>query len=143
MHPESSISLSNETAPYRWSLLRLQIVFRDPESVQFPGRTNQRHFRFHKNLATDGETFAAGAGRRGVGRRRAAAASGTATCLQGDAQRDANADDPAARFHSKNINTSPWLQKYLSAEYRGRRFDGLLCNGRMQASGDGSRARDQ
>ena len=44
MHPESSISLSNETAAYRWSLLRLPVVLRHPESLQFSRRTDQCDF---------------------------------------------------------------------------------------------------
>src|SRR5437016_12848992 len=105
MHPESSISLSNETAPYRRPLLRLPIVFRDPESVQFPGRTDQRHFRFHKNFAPDGETFAAEPGRRGLVRSHAAAAGGMATCLQEDAKEDPTPDNPTPGFNTKNITT--------------------------------------
>ena len=101
MHPESSISLFNETAPYRRPLLRLPIVFRYPESLQFPRRTNQRDFRLYKNAAANAEALAAWPGRSRMGRRSAAEASGTATRVQGDAQRNAQAHDPAARVHSQ------------------------------------------
>src|SRR5437667_12390582 len=99
MHPESSISLSNETAAHRWSLLRLPIVFRHPESLEFPRRTDQRHFRFYKNAAINGETFATGTGRSGMGRRPAPEASRAAACLQRNAQRNAQTDGPAARVY--------------------------------------------
>src|SRR6059036_3795321 len=101
MHSESSVSLYNETAAHRWSLLRLSVVFRYPESLQFPRRTDERDFRLHQNSAVNAETFAARVRRSGLGRRRAPEASGTTTDLQGDAQRDAEAHDPAARLHSE------------------------------------------
>src|SRR5712664_3589732 len=101
MHPESSVSLSNETAAHRWSLLCLPLVFRYPESLQFPGRTDQRHFRLYQNAAANAETFATRVRRSRLGRRRAAEASGTATRVQGDAKRDAEADDSAARVYPK------------------------------------------
>ena len=101
MHPESSISLSNETAAHRRSLLRLSVVFRHTESLQFPRRTDQRDFRLYENAATNAETLATWLRRSGMGRRRAAEAGGTATRVQGDAQRNAQAHDPTARVHSE------------------------------------------
>ena len=59
MHPESSISLSNEAAAYRRPLLRLPLVFRHPEFVEFPRGANQRDFRLHENAAANVEAFAA------------------------------------------------------------------------------------
>ena len=61
-HPASCIQnpalACNETAADRRSLLRLPVVFRHPESLEFPRRTDQRHFRFYENAAVNGETFA-------------------------------------------------------------------------------------
>src|SRR6266566_7876713 len=116
MHPESSISLSNETAAYRWSLLRLPIVFRHSESLQFPRRTDQRHFRLYENAAANAETFATRFRRSCMGRRRAAEASGAPTSVQRDAQRDAQAHDPAARFHSAT-HTLARFSKHFSPRY--------------------------
>src|SRR5213082_1456919 len=74
-------SLFHETAFDRRTLLRLPLIFRDPEPEQLARRTNQRHFRFHQNAAADAETFAA-ATRGGVlGRRFAAAPGGIAARL--------------------------------------------------------------
>src|SRR5215471_3613427 len=101
MHSESSIGLYDETVAYRWSLLRLSLVFRHPESVQFEGRTDQRNFRFHKNVAPDDQASATGLRRSVLGRRDARAPSKAAACLQGDAQRNAQANGSAARFYPK------------------------------------------
>src|SRR5262249_12293400 len=61
-HPASCIQnpviACDETAADRRSLLRLQVVFCHPESLKFPRRTDQRHFRVYKNIAVNGETFA-------------------------------------------------------------------------------------
>src|SRR5438093_1421796 len=61
-HPASCIQnpalACNETAAYRRSLLRLPLIFRYSESIEFPGRTDQCHLRFHEDAAVDGETFA-------------------------------------------------------------------------------------
>src|SRR4029077_3936542 len=99
MQSQSTIRLANETAAHRWSLLCLPLVFCYPESLQFQGRTDQRHFRLYQNAAANAETFATRVRRSRLGRRRDAEASGPATRLQGDAQRDAQAHDPAARVY--------------------------------------------
>src|SRR5262249_52317053 len=61
-HPASCIQNPvldcNETAVDRRSLLRLPVLFRHTESLEFSRRTDQRHFRFYKNAAINGETFA-------------------------------------------------------------------------------------
>src|SRR6266446_7769615 len=116
MHPESSISLSNETAPYRRSLLRLSFVFRDPESVELERRTNERNFRVYKNAAADGQTLATGVRRSRMGRRCAAEASEIAARIQGDAQRDAEANDPATRLYPKT-HALAGFSKYLPPGY--------------------------
>src|SRR6266567_1694401 len=110
---------SNETAACRWSLLRLSLIFRYSESLEFEGGTNERNFWIYKNLAADGQTFAAGVRRSGMGRRRAAETSGTAARLQRDAQRDAEANGPAARLYPKTHSLAGF-SKYLSPGYRGR-----------------------
>src|SRR6266702_7746371 len=119
MHPESSISLSNEAAPHRWSLLRLPFVFRYPDSLQFARRTDQRDFRLYENAPANAETFATRFRRSRMGRRRAAEASGIATRVQGDAQRDAQAHDSAARVYPET-HTLAGLSKYFPPGYRGR-----------------------
>src|SRR6266516_5472333 len=133
MQSQSTIRLANETAAHRWSLLCVPLVFRYPESLQFPGRTDQRDFRLYQNAAANAETFATRVRRSGLGRRRAAEASGTATRVQGDAKRDAEADDSAARVYPET-HTVAGISKYFPARYRGRRSDVLLCHSRVQAS---------
>src|SRR5205085_1525598 len=65
----------------RRALLRLSLIFRDPEPEQLARRTNQCDFRFHQNAEADAETFAA-ATRGGVlGRRLTAAPGGIAARL--------------------------------------------------------------
>ena len=76
MHPESSISLSNEIAAYRRSLLRLPLVFRYPESFELPRRTDERDLWLYENSAANAETFAARLRRSRLGPWRAAEASG-------------------------------------------------------------------
>src|SRR5439155_1436767 len=120
-HPASCIqnpasAFPNETVAYRWSLLRLPIVFRHSESLQFPRRTDQRHFRLYENAAANAETFATRFRRSCMGRRRAAETSGAPTGVQGDAQRDAQAHDPAARFHSAT-HTLARFSKHFSPRY--------------------------
>src|ERR1700730_12006838 len=131
-----------ETAFDRRTLLCLPVVLRHPEPLQFPGRTDQRHFWIHQNPAVDDQTSAAGTGRRLLGRGSPAKASRVATRLQGNAEGNAAADGAAARFHSK-IDAVARVQEYFAAEHRGRRPDGLLRDGRLQAARHGSRARDQ
>src|SRR5262245_1225780 len=62
-HPASCIqnpalACNEKTAFDRRSLLRLPVVFRHPESLEFPRGTDQRHFRFYENATVNGETFA-------------------------------------------------------------------------------------
>src|SRR6185369_423011 len=61
-HPASCIQnpvlACNETAVDRRSLLRLPVIFRHPESLKFPGRTDQCHFWFHENATANDQAFA-------------------------------------------------------------------------------------
>src|SRR2546430_5606648 len=118
MHSESSTSLSNEIAAYRRSLLCLPVVFRYPESIQFARRTDERDFWLHENVAANGETFATGVRRSGLGRRRAAETGGAAASVQGDAQRDAQAHDPAAGVYPET-HTSAGFSKHFPSRHRG------------------------
>src|SRR6266513_720505 len=63
------LASTGEAAFDRRALLRLPILFRDPEPLQFPGRTDERHFRVHENAPAHGQTSAAGIGRGVLGRR--------------------------------------------------------------------------
>src|SRR5262245_45611780 len=137
MHSESNNSLYDETVAYRWSLLRLSLVFRYPESVEFEGRTDQRNFWFHKNIAADDQASATGVRRSFLGRRNARAPSEAPACLQRNAQRNAQANGTAARFYPKT-HALAGFPKYFPAQHRGGRPDGLLCHGRMQTTGNGS-----
>src|ERR1700730_12337220 len=90
-----------ETAFDRRALLCLPVVLRHSEPLQFSRRTDERHLWIHQNVAVDDQTFAAGPGRRFLGRRPSAKAGGIAAGLQGNAQGNAAADGAAARFHPK------------------------------------------
>src|SRR5947207_15478293 len=56
-----------EAAFDRRALLRLPVVFRDSKPLQFPGRTNQCHFRFYENAPSHDQTSPAGTGRGVLG----------------------------------------------------------------------------
>src|SRR5207244_4940036 len=110
------VLLSDESAFGRRSLLRLSLVVRDPESVELERRTNERNFRVCKNAAADGQTLATGVRRSRMGRRCAAEASEIAARIQGDTQRDAEANDPATRLYPKT-HALAGLSKYLTPGY--------------------------
>src|SRR6266508_1139336 len=115
MHSESIISLYDETAAYRWSLLRLPLVFRYPESIAFQRRADQRHFRLQKNVATDGQTSANGFRGGFLGRRNAGTPSEAPARLQGDAQGNAQANGPAVAIHPRNFNGIVGFSKHFPA----------------------------
>src|SRR4026207_872504 len=142
MHSESIISLYDETASYRWSLLRLSLVFRYPESLEFKGRTHQRNFRFYKNIAPDGQASAAGIRRSFLGRRNAGTPSEAPARLQGDAEGNAQANGSATRFYTET-HALTGFPKYFPPQHRGRRPDGLLRHRGRQATSNGSCPRDQ
>src|SRR5205085_12203640 len=111
-----TIRSMRETPAHRRALLRLPIVFRDPESIQFAGRTDERDLRIHENAAAHDQTSPAGAGRGLLGRRFAGKTDDPPAGLQGNAQGNAAADGPATRLHSARAHRVARLQKHLAAE---------------------------
>src|SRR5215831_9555213 len=81
-----------EASSDRRSLLRISLVFCDPEPLQLPRGTDQCDFRIYQDPAADGQTSPAGARRGVLGRRNAGAASKIAAGLQGNAQGNAEAN---------------------------------------------------
>src|SRR6266481_8981092 len=77
-----------------------------------------------------------------MGRRSAAEASRATTCLQRNAQRNAQTDGPAARVYPKAYPFA-WLPKYFPSGYRGRRPDGLLFHCCVQTIRNEGGARDK